>query len=292
MSLLAALVTGALIGMRHAVETDHVAAVTALVERGADRPGLVGASWGVGHSIPVAAVGLAFLFLGVELPPLLFSVVEGVVGVVLVVLGLRLLLGGDGWLRHAHDDSTDDDGGDGDHDDHDHVGIGSLLVGVSHSHQSTHSHEHHHETDDGTASLAHSHAHVHGVDGDDGHDHPDQGLVGLDTDDHDHDHDESETPLSLDTGGAAVGAIHGLAGSGALVVALVATAPSFDNAVAFLGGFSVLSVLTMGAVSAVWARALETRGHELLTVVAGVVGVAAGLLLLAEVAGVASLFTL
>jgi hypothetical protein len=93
----------------------------------------------------------------------------------------------------------------------------------------------------------------------------------------------------FDRGGFAVGAIHGLAGSGALVVALVATAPSVDNALAFLGGFSVCSVATMAAVSALWGRALDTRARRLLVTVAGVVGLGVGLALLAEVAGVASL---
>lgn len=282
MSLLAALAAGGLLGIRHAVETDHVAAVAALVDRDHDRPGLVGASWGVGHSIPVAAVGLAFLVLGVSFPEVVFTVVEAVVGVVLVALGVRLLVGEVVRYRHAHDDAGD----------HDHLGVGSLLVGVGHSHRSTHSHEHTHG--DGDGAHTHAHAHLHPSGGDAGHDHP--GVVaGPAVDTHGHDRGDSSGGVvpgsgSLDRGGFAVGAIHGLAGSGALVVALVATAPSLHSALAFLGGFSTFSVATMAAVAAVWGRALDTRGRRLLVGVAGVVGVVVGAGLLAEVAGLASLF--
>ncbi|WP_380675750.1 high-affinity nickel-transporter protein [Salinigranum sp. GCM10025319] len=291
MSLVTALIAGGLLGIRHAVETDHVAAVAALVDREDDRPGLVGASWGVGHSIPVAAVGLAFLLLGIQFPEVVFVAVEAVVGLLLVALGARLLVGEVVRLRHSHDGTAD----------HDHLGVGSTLVGLTHSHRSTHDHDHvHGEADDG---HEHAHAHTHGHDrghGEDegsedgGHTHP-WLLGGVESDGHAHDqegsHDHDRLHASLDRGGFAVGAVHGLAGSGALVVALVATAPSLDNALAFLGGFSTLSVATMAVVSAVWGRALDTRGRRLLSVVAGVVGVVVGVGLLAEVAGVTSLLS-
>ncbi|WP_372911910.1 high-affinity nickel-transporter protein [Salinigranum sp.] len=266
MSLVTALVAGGLLGVRHAVETDHVAAVAALVDSERKRPALVGASWGVGHSIPVAVVGLAFLLLGVQFPDVVFTVVEGVVGFLLVALGVRLLLGEIVALRHSHDEEAD----------HGHLGVGSLLVGGAHTHRTTAPEEHHH------GDESHEHPHVHG----DGHTHgDDHGDAAV----HDHTHHEA-AHRSLDRGGFAVGAVHGLAGSGALVVALVATAPSLDNALAFLGGFSVLSVATMAAVSAVWGHALDTWGRRLLVTAAGVVGIVVGAVLLAEVAGVASLF--
>jgi hypothetical protein len=269
MSLVAALVAGGLLGARHAVETDHVAAVAALVDRDDRRPGFVGASWGVGHSLPVAAVGLAFLLLGIRLPDLLFTAVEAVVGVLLVALGGRLLAGEVVRLRHSHgDDGTD----------HDHLGVGSVLVGLTHSHRSTRSPAHSHGK--------HGHDHPH----ESGHGHP--WLAGDRAGDGWGDDEQGGDPAwpSLDRGGFAVGAVHGLAGSGALVVALVAAAPSVESAAAFLGGFSTLSVATMAVVSAVWGRALDTRGRRLLVAVAGVAGVVVGVALLAEVGGVVSVF--
>jgi hypothetical protein len=281
MSLVTALIAGGLLGVRHAVETDHVAAVTALVDRENDRPGLVGASWGVGHSLPVAALGLAFLVLGIQFPDIVFTVIEGIVGLVLVALGARLLVGEVVRLRHSHDGVAD----------HDHLGVGSVLVGFTHSHRPAHTHDHTHTYGDGDEGREHTHSHTHGHDhGDGGHSHP--GLAGrVGVDGHTHDEGDGLDGTSIDRGGFAVGAVHGLAGSGALVVALVATAPSLDNALAFLGGFSAFSVATMAVVSAVWGRALDTRGRRLLSTLAGVVGVVVGVGLLAEVAGVASLFT-
>lgn len=264
MSLVAALLAGGLLGVRHAVETDHVAAVTALVDEGADRPGLVGASWGVGHSLPVAALGLVFLRFGVELPAVVLTAVEGVVGVLLVALGVRLLVSERTRLWHAH--GADDT-------DHEHVGVGSFLVGLTHTHRG-HVHEHSHGDGNGDETTTHTHAHTHHR----GHAHPGRPERAVDR----HTHDGA----TLDTGGFAVGAVHGLAGSGALVVALVATAPSLDSALAFLGGFSSLSIVTMAAVSTAWGRALDTRGRRLLRVGAGVAGVVVGLGLLATVAGV------
>jgi high-affinity nickel permease len=62
------LLAGGAIGVTHALELDHLAAVATLVEEDTDRQGLVGASWGVGHTIPIAAIGLAFVLLGLQLP--------------------------------------------------------------------------------------------------------------------------------------------------------------------------------------------------------------------------------
>ena len=84
---------------------------------------------------------------------------------------------------------------------------------------------------------------------------------------------------------ALVGALHGVAGSGALVVALVSTAPDLPTAAAFLAAFGVCSVLTMAAVSALWGQTLETDFERALRGVAGVLGVGVGLLLLAERVG-------
>jgi high-affinity nickel permease len=211
MSLLAAAAAGGALGARHALEPDHLAAVATLVEDGTDRPGVVGASWGIGHTVPIAALGLAFLALGVRLPSSLTHLVEGVVGVVLVYLGVRTLTGAFERVEHAH----------GTHPLHRHLDLGGLSVGSGHLHGD---------------SLA-------------------------------------------------VGALHGVAGSGALVVAVVAAAPDVPTAGGFLLAFGCCSVLTMAVVSSAWGRALAAGvGERLLRAVAGLVGVGVGALLLVEVA--------
>jgi len=126
------LAAGAVLGVRHALEADHLAAVATLVDEEADRPGLagsgwrVGASWGVGHSLPIVVLGLAFVALGIELPAAVTALFEALAGVVLILLGARLLRAvASGGLLAAHD-----------HGDrrHAHLSVGDLSLGRTHLH--------------------------------------------------------------------------------------------------------------------------------------------------------------
>lgn len=54
-----------------------------------------------------------------------------------------------------------------------------------------------------------------------------------------------------------VGIIHGFAGSGLIVIALVSTAQTLETTLAFLVGYSLLSTVTMGGVSFLWGCALN-----------------------------------
>jgi hypothetical protein len=88
---LTGLVLGVLLGMRHALEPDHIAAVSTLVlESGNSRRGMwLGAFWGIGHSLSLLVVGCVLALLHAELPAWLGRVFEGAVAIMLVVLGLR-----------------------------------------------------------------------------------------------------------------------------------------------------------------------------------------------------------
>jgi hypothetical protein len=84
---------GLLIGMRHAMEPDHLAAVSTLV---ADRPrpyraSLLGAFWGIGHSLSLLGAGALLLATRAQMPPRWANGFELVVAVVLVALGVRSL---------------------------------------------------------------------------------------------------------------------------------------------------------------------------------------------------------
>jgi hypothetical protein len=87
------LLVGGTFGIRHAFEADHVAAVATLVgdER---RPVATGASWGVGHSIPIVVVGATFLALDLRVPDGIGMVFELLVAGVLVALGCASSRGG------------------------------------------------------------------------------------------------------------------------------------------------------------------------------------------------------
>lgn len=90
------LVTGLLgiaFGMRHAVEPDHLAAVSTLAtEQKNARAGLwVGALWGLGHSLSLLVVGGTLALVGEQMPERVAAGFELLVAVMIVGLGLRAL---------------------------------------------------------------------------------------------------------------------------------------------------------------------------------------------------------
>jgi hypothetical protein len=87
------LLLGLLIGMRHALEADHVAAVASLATR-ARRPGetlRMGIAWGVGHTLTLFLFGAVVLILQTAVPERLAQGLEFAVGVMLVLLGADVL---------------------------------------------------------------------------------------------------------------------------------------------------------------------------------------------------------
>jgi ABC-type nickel/cobalt efflux system permease component RcnA len=179
------LVVGALLGLRHAFEPDHLAAVSTLATRqgrvwNAARLGLV---WGLGHTVTVGVVVLIVIALGVRLPASLWSAAELAVAALLVLLGATVV-----WR---------------------------YVKGRWHMHV----HQH------GTAP--HIHLHSHGREPDHAHQHP-----------------QADARRSLGFGVA-----HGLAGSGAIAVLLVAAAPDTGARIAYFAAFGVGTIVGMLAVS-------------------------------------------
>jgi cytochrome c biogenesis protein CcdA len=88
-------VLGFFLGMRHATDPDHVIAVTTIVSRHRTLAGaaLIGALWGVGHTLTVTVVGAGIILLGWVIPPRVGLSLELSVGVMLIVLGLMNLTG-------------------------------------------------------------------------------------------------------------------------------------------------------------------------------------------------------
>ena len=62
---------GFVLGMRHATDADHVIAVATIVSREASIRGaaLIGATWGIGHTLTILAVGGAIILLDLAIPP-------------------------------------------------------------------------------------------------------------------------------------------------------------------------------------------------------------------------------
>jgi sulfite exporter TauE/SafE len=87
------LLFGLLLGVRHALEADHVAAVAAMASRARtlrDHIKLAGA-WGVGHACALLTFGGLVLALGLSLPEAFTRALEGLAGIVLIALGIDVL---------------------------------------------------------------------------------------------------------------------------------------------------------------------------------------------------------
>lgn len=191
--MLAVLLLGFLVGIRHALEPDHVAAVTTLASRSASLADRikVAAVWGSGHAASLMVLGGILIALGTTMPERVARGFEIVAGIVLISLGIDV-------LRRAR-------------------------------RQRIHVHVHQHG--DGARHL-----HVHA--------HP--GETRHDPAAHEHNHVRRLLPRAL-----AVGSLHGLAGSGALVLLSMQLLGSGLRALAYVACFAVGSILGMVAFSVV-----------------------------------------
>ena len=90
------LAVAVLLGLRHASDPDHLAAVTTLVagerEGAARHAGELGFAWGLGHAATLFAFGLPILLLDAVLPQRVQQAAETAIGVVIVYVALRLLV--------------------------------------------------------------------------------------------------------------------------------------------------------------------------------------------------------
>src|SRR5829696_3098612 len=99
------------LGLRHATDPDHLAAVTTLIaseedDRGARKAGSMGFSWGLGHGTSLILIGLPLLLLGRYLPGPVQQAAEALIGVIIILLAARLLFR---WRRghfHAHESDS------------------------------------------------------------------------------------------------------------------------------------------------------------------------------------------
>lgn len=84
---------GLVLGLAHAVDPDHMLAVSTFVSRSRSlaRAALMGLLWGIGHTVTLVFVGAAVLFLGLTIPPLIASYLRLLVGLTLVLLGSSLI---------------------------------------------------------------------------------------------------------------------------------------------------------------------------------------------------------
>jgi len=184
--------SGFVLGLRHALDADHIVAVSSMVKRRASwwETARVGLYWGIGHATTLLVVGMGLLLLDLSISGVLEAGFEGIVGVLLVLLGIRAL----------------------------------------------------------RAPVDHKHDH--------------QALTS-----------------------AGVGAIHGLAGSAALLLLVLATVESSSGALIYIGAFSIGNVTGMWLFTLVLSLPFQFSGDRsvrFIQRVAGLLSIALGLLLLVE----------
>jgi hypothetical protein len=103
---------GFLLGMRHALEADHIAAVSSIAARRSHVADIVkhGLTWGLGHTLTLFVFAGAAILLGHAIPESVARPIETAVGIMLIGLGAHVL-----WRlwrdrvhfhRHGHGDGT------------------------------------------------------------------------------------------------------------------------------------------------------------------------------------------
>jgi hypothetical protein len=202
---------GSLLGMRHALEPDHLTAVSTLVtsvpgERNGVRAAMLGASWGVGHTLSLVIVGAVLVVLRAEMPARVADIFEMFVAIMLVGLGIRAIV----------------------------LAVRQGAMGPTHTHHHGH--------------VVHRHAgatpHVH---------------VGRWT--------LARRPLL-------VGAVHGLAGSGALTALVLATLTSTAARITYMTLFGFGSTLGMAILTGLlgWPLARIGANHTMVRALSVAVG--------------------
>ena len=94
-TLFAIILLGFFLGMRHASDPDHVIAVTTIVsrERTILHAAIIGALWGLGHTVTILMVGSAIILFKLTIPPRLGLSMELSVAFILILLGVSNLTG-------------------------------------------------------------------------------------------------------------------------------------------------------------------------------------------------------
>jgi ABC-type nickel/cobalt efflux system permease component RcnA len=250
---------GFFLGMRHATDPDHVIAVTTIVsrQRSTKRAALIGIFWGLGHTVTIFAVGTAIILFNVVIPTRLGLSMEFSVGLMLIVLGAWNVFGP---LRSVPE-----------------AQLPAANKGVTHSHHHSH------------GDYIHAHPHTHAPEA---HPHrPDQTpLASLDQKLGRSGWYQSLRPL-------VVGIVHGLAGSAAVALLILATIRNSSWAIAYLLVFGVGTIAGMMVITMSIASTFRLVGNRFerfsqrLGMASGLVSLAFGFFLAYQIGIVQGLFS-
>jgi cytochrome c biogenesis protein CcdA len=148
------LLVSVLLGLRHASDPDHLAAVTTLIASEEERhqvrkAGIMGFLWGLGHGTTLVLIGLPLVLLNQYLPEVVGKIAEVAIGCIIVLLAMRLLVRWRRGFYHVHVHTHDGGGA------HRHV----------HSHARDESHGHGHRVPKRTPLSSYGVGLVHGIGG-------------------------------------------------------------------------------------------------------------------------------
>ena len=254
-TFLSIIMIGFFLGMRHATDPDHVIAVTTIVsqQRGARRAALVGAFWGLGHTMTIFAVGSAIILFNLVIPTRVGLGMEFSVAMMLIVLGVWNL---SAFFRSAPARRIEE-------------------TPVLHSH--VHSHD----------GLIHNHPHVHVPEA---HSHEHGAIAKLDQSWGKFGTYQLVRPL-------AVGIVHGLAGSAAVALLILASIRDSRWAIAYLLVFGIGTIAGMMLITMSIASAFRFAGDRFerfgqrLGMVSGLVSLAFGMVVAYQICIVQGLFS-
>ena len=133
-SVLAVLSLGFVYGLRHALDADHLVAVSTIVSEHKSlwRSSLIGTFWGLGHTASLLGVGLVVLLLKISIPKHIEPWMEMPVAVMLIALGLLAVW--QAWRNQAVSIHTHTHAHSSEEGEHSHVHIHT---------QGAHNHKHH-----------------------------------------------------------------------------------------------------------------------------------------------------
>jgi ABC-type nickel/cobalt efflux system permease component RcnA len=102
-----------LLGLRHALDPDHLVAVSTIVSehKSIKRSSLIGTFWGLGHTASLLGIGIVILLLRASIPAHFEPWMEAPVAAMLIVLGVSATWRAfreRGWQVHTHTHSHED----------------------------------------------------------------------------------------------------------------------------------------------------------------------------------------
>lgn len=204
---------GLLLGVRHALDADHLVAVSTIVSeyRNPLKAIWIGVSWGLGHTTTLLTAGVVLILLRISLPEKLILFFEFLVGIMLVLLGIQIFWNFKKKRVHLHPHQATQGS-------HQHF----------HSHEDSGEHGHHRIRFDNLPSFL---------------------IAGILSGEHGRGKFQGPGKPFFRLKSFIVGTVHGLAGSAALLLLILASLRSTWAGISYILLFGLGSIVSMGLIT-------------------------------------------